>query len=97
MTDGFKPVMVSIGDRVVSWVMSISAVATLAFMGWLATTMIEVRTSIGHLNDQITNIRETRSDAVTIVVERLNYLSNRVQRLEDTVEGLRRSPEERRK
>lgn len=84
-----------IGDKLIAWILSVSAVATLAFFGWLAVAVLQVQSSVGHLTDQITHIRETRSDAVAIVVDRLNYLGERVTRLEDTVERLRHSDESR--
>ena len=95
MSDGDERPLFAIGDRIVSWVLGISALATLAFLGWIATSMLEVRTELGHLKDQMTGLREQRTSTADVVVDRLDYLSARVARLEDTVDRLRH-PEEKR-
>lgn len=79
-----KPAIV-ISDKVVSWMLAVSIGATTMFFGWLAHTVIETRSTVDHMGEQLTNIRETRGEAVAIVVEQIKNLGLRVDRLEDAV------------
>ena len=94
MTGDAKPVVV-IGDRAVTWVLGVSGLATFAFFSWLAVTVLQVQSAVGHLSDQVASIRETRADAFTLVRDRLDHLSDRVKQLENAFESLRRSDERR--
>lgn len=84
--------MIVIGDRIVAWILGISASSTLVFLGWIGFSMVEVRTDLVHLNDQMRNFRDQRDAASGIVVERLSHLSERVGRLENMVEKMRHVP-----
>lgn len=88
-----RPLIV-IGDRIIAWVLGISASATLLFLGWIGFSMVEVKTDLGHLSDQMRNLRDQREAAASVVVERLSHLSERVGRLENMVEKMRH-PEDR--
>lgn len=88
-----RPLIV-IGDRIIAWVLGISASATLLFLGWIGFSMVEVKTDLGHLSDQMRNLRDQRDAATGVVIERLSHLSDRVGRLENTVEKMRH-PEDR--
>ncbi len=74
--------VVVIGDKIVSWVMGISSTLLIAFMIWLGTTVLEMRTAVDHLGSRIGDINASRSEAVAIVNERLNQLSIRMDSLE---------------
>ena len=84
MSDDAKPAIV-ISDKIVSWILSLSIGATTMFFGWLAYTVIETRSTVDHMGEQLNNIRETRGEAVAIVVEQIKHLSFRLDRLEETV------------
>lgn len=72
-------------STVAAWAGSIFCGATLLFWGWVAVTLIEVRTEVGLLRDQ-------RDQAASVVIERLTTLAGRVARLEEQVERLRYGP-----
>lgn len=88
-----RPLIV-IGDRIIAWVLGISASATILFLGWIGFSMVEVKTDLGHLSDQMRNLRDQREAAAGVVIERLSHLSERVGWLENTVEKMRH-PEDR--
>lgn len=95
MTEDRIPPIV-IGDRIVTWVLGVSAVATLGFLGWIATSMIEVRSDLGHLGDQMASFREQREAAANGIIDRLVFLSERVRMLEERFDRASRSEEKRR-
>lgn len=72
-------------STVAAWAGSIFCGATLLFWGWVAVTLIEVRTEVGLLRDQ-------RDQAASVVIERLTTIAGRVARLEEQVERLRSGP-----
>lgn len=86
--------LIVIGDRITAWVMGVSASATLIFLGWIGFSVVEVRTDLVRLADQMRHLREQREAATDVVAERLSHLSERVGRLEGVVERLR-EPNER--